>query len=136
MPKISSALFFLYPRCHYLCAMSMGEILMILFIYLLLFGAKGVPTMAKTLGKALYQFRNAAKDVQNEILKSADDMRRNAQVPLDQVVDFPTPPPQTKTYQAPVQVAEESVEPAPATTASPEAPAAPENQKESPADPA
>lgn len=83
---------------------------MILFIYLLLFGAKGVPTMAKTLGKALYQFRNAAKDVQNEILKSADDMRRNAQVPLDQVVDFPTPPPQAKAYQTAV----------PATEAAPE----------------
>ena len=86
--------------------MSMGEILMILFIYLLLFGAKGVPTMAKTLGKALYQFRNAAKDVQNEILKSADDMRRNAQVPLDQVVDFPTPPAQAKAYQTTVPATE------------------------------
>jgi len=116
--------------------MSMGEILMILFIYLLLFGAKGVPTMAKTLGKALYQFRNAAKDVQNEILKSADDMRRNAQVPLDQVVDFPTPPAQAKTYQAPVQVAQETVEPAPAEPASPEAPVAPEIQKETPSEPA
>lgn len=93
--------------------MSMGEILMILFIYLLLFGAKGVPTMAKTLGKTLYQFRNAAKDVQNEILKSADDMRRNAQVPLDQVVDFPTPPPQAKSYQPPQESAATAVETTP-----------------------
>ena len=49
--------------------MSMGEILMILFIYLLLFGAKGIPSIAQTLGKAVYQFRNAARDVQDEILK-------------------------------------------------------------------
>jgi sec-independent protein translocase protein TatA len=80
----------------YLCRMSTGEILMILFIYLLLFGAKGVPSIARTLGKTMYQFRNAAKDVQDEILKSADDMRKqaHAEVPLDQLMneDEPAPP--------------------------------------------
>lgn len=62
---------------------------MILFIYLLLFGAKGVPSIARTLGKTMYQFRNAAKDVQDEILKSADDMRKQAraEVPLDQLMN-------------------------------------------------
>jgi sec-independent protein translocase protein TatA len=69
----------------------MGEILMILFIYLLLFGAKGIPSIAQTLGKAMYQFRNAAKDVQEEILKSADEVRKEARVPLDQLDDFPPP---------------------------------------------
>lgn len=69
----------------------MGEILMILFIYLLLFGAKGIPSIAQTLGKAVYQFRNAARDVQDEILKSADDIRKEAQTPLDQISEFPPP---------------------------------------------
>ncbi|MFM2194499.1 MAG: hypothetical protein RL092_99 [Bacteroidota bacterium] len=82
----SSALFLLY-----FCAMSMGEILMILFIYLLLFGAKGIPSIAQTLGKAVYQFRNAARDVQDEILKTANDVRKEAQVPLDQIEAFPPP---------------------------------------------
>lgn len=116
--------------------MSMGEILMILFIYLLLFGAKGVPTMAKTLGKTLYQFRNAAKDVQNEILKSADEMRRNAQVPLDQVVDFPAAPAEAKTYQPAAAAAPENLDQA--TTVEPTVEPAkteplptPENPKES-----
>jgi sec-independent protein translocase protein TatA len=79
----------------YLCRMSTGEILMILFIYLLLFGAKGVPSIARTLGKTMYQFRNAAKDVQDEILKSADDMRRQAraEVPLDQLMNEEEPAP-------------------------------------------
>jgi sec-independent protein translocase protein TatA len=73
--------------------MSTGEILMILFIYLLLFGAKGVPSIARTLGKTMYQFRNAAKDVQDEILKSADDMRKQAraEVPLDQLMNDEEP---------------------------------------------
>ncbi len=77
----------------------MGEILMILFIYLLLFGAKGIPSIAQTLGKAVYQFRNAARDVQDEILKSANEVRKEAQVPLDQIEDIP--PPQ-KPQSAPV----------------------------------
>lgn len=79
----------------YLCNMSTGEILMILFIYLLLFGAKGVPSIARTLGKTMYQFRNAAKDVQDEILKSADDMRKQAraEVPLDQLMNEEEPAP-------------------------------------------
>jgi TatA/E family protein of Tat protein translocase len=75
--------------------MSTGEIFMILFIYLLLFGAKGVPSIARTLGKTMYQFRNAAKDVQDEILKSADDMRKQAraEVPLDQLMNEEEPAP-------------------------------------------
>lgn len=65
--------------------MSAGEIIMILFVYLLLFGAKGVPALAQTLGKAVYQFRNAAKDVQDEIMSSANEIRKQANVKLDQL---------------------------------------------------
>ena len=39
------------------------ELLLILFIVLILFGAKRVPELAKGLGKALREFRNAAKDI-------------------------------------------------------------------------
>ena len=39
------------------------ELLLILFIVLILFGAKRVPEVAKGLGKALKEFRNAAKDI-------------------------------------------------------------------------
>ena len=90
----------------YLCKMSTGEIFMILFIYLLLFGAKGVPSIARTLGKTMYQFRNAAKDVQDEILKSADDMRKQAraEVPLDQLMN-------DEEQQAPVRPAPSVVPP-------------------------
>ncbi len=100
----------------YLCYMSTGEIMMILFIYLLLFGAKGVPSIARTLGKTMYQFRNAAKDVQDEILKSADDMRKQAraEVPLDQLMN--------------------EDEPVPARSASPVAPPVQEETKTIPAD--
>jgi len=90
--------------------MSTGEILMILFIYLLLFGAKGVPSIARTLGKTMYQFRNAAKDVQDEILKSADDMRKQAraEVPLDQLMNEDEPVPIRPAAPATLPVQEET----------------------------
>lgn len=95
MPGISRHFSLKDIQQAYLCRMSTGEILMILFIYLLLFGAKGVPSIARTLGKTMYQFRNAAKDVQDEILKSADDMRKQAraEVPLDQLMNEEEPAP-------------------------------------------
>lgn len=66
--------------------MSAGEIVLILFVYLLFFGAKGIPSLAQTMGKAVYQFRNAAKDVQSEIMQSANDIRKEASaIRLDQM---------------------------------------------------
>ena len=59
--------------------MSTGEILLIFIVYLLFFGAKGIPSLAQTLGKAVYQFRNATKDVQDEILRGANDIRNDVQ---------------------------------------------------------
>ncbi len=65
--------------------MSGGEIIVILFIYLLFFGAKGIPSLAQTMGKALYQFRNASRDVQNEIMQSANEIRKQTELKLDQI---------------------------------------------------
>ena len=65
--------------------MSSGEILMILVVYLLLFGAKGMPALAQTLGKAVYQFRNATKDMKEEIMKGADEIKQQAHLRMDQL---------------------------------------------------
>jgi sec-independent protein translocase protein TatA len=65
---------------------------MILFVYLLFFGAKGIPSLAQTLGKAMYQFRNATKDVQDEILKGASEVKKQTSaLRLDQM-DVEEPP--------------------------------------------
>ncbi len=64
----------------------------------MLFGAKGVPALAQTLGKAVYQFRNAAKDVQSEIMQSASEFKKEAEsaVRLDQLgLDMDDTPKQT-----------------------------------------
>ncbi len=65
--------------------MSSGEIILILFVYLLLFGAKGVPALAQTLGKAVYQFRNATQEIQGEIMKTTNEIRKQAELKLDQI---------------------------------------------------
>jgi sec-independent protein translocase protein TatA len=42
------------------------EILLILFVIILLFGAKRIPELAKGLGKGIREFKDASKDEQPE----------------------------------------------------------------------
>ena len=44
-----------------------GEIILILLIVLIFFGAKKIPELAQGLGKGLREFRKAAKDIQEEV---------------------------------------------------------------------
>ena len=48
-----------------------GEIILILLVVLILFGAKKIPELAKGLGKGMSEFKKGLKDVENEI-KDAD----------------------------------------------------------------
>jgi sec-independent protein translocase protein TatA len=52
---------------------GMQEILIILLIILLLFGAKKIPEMAKGLGKGIREFKKAAKDVKDQVDVAAED---------------------------------------------------------------
>ena len=48
-----------------------GEIILILLVILILFGAKKIPELAKVLGKWMSEFKKGLKDVESEI-KDAD----------------------------------------------------------------
>ena len=50
-----------------------GEIILILFIILLLFGAKKLPELAKGLGKGINEFKKASNDLKDEVEKTIDD---------------------------------------------------------------
>ena len=50
-----------------------GEIIIILVIILVFFGAKKIPELASGLGKGMREFRKAAKDIQEDI--SVDDKK-------------------------------------------------------------
>ena len=47
-------------------SIGMPELLIILLVVLLLFGAKRLPELAKGLGKGIREFKDATKHVENE----------------------------------------------------------------------
>jgi|SRR6185312_8632048 len=50
---------------------SGGEFLLIALVFLMFFGSKSIPNVARTLGKAVREFKDAAGNVQREISESA-----------------------------------------------------------------
>ena len=53
---------------------SGSEILVIMLFILMFFGSKSIPSIAKTIGKGLYQIRNATAEIQHEIKNSVSDI--------------------------------------------------------------
>ena len=47
-----------------------GEVVLIVLVILLMFGGKGIPGIAKTLGKGIREFKDATSGIQNDIMKS------------------------------------------------------------------
>lgn len=59
-------------------AFSLGgpEIALIIFAFILLFGAKKIPELARGLGKGIREFKDASKDVRNEIEKAGEEANK------------------------------------------------------------
>jgi len=62
---------------------SGGEILFILFIAVMVFGADKIPEIAKGLGKGMRQLRDATDDIKREIQKSAEKQGIDADLTKD-----------------------------------------------------
>lgn len=58
------------------------ELMLILFIFLLLFGANKLPELAKGLGKSVKEFKKAASSVEAEVRRAMEE-------------EPPPPPPKT-----------------------------------------
>ena len=56
---------------------SGSEIIVVMLVILLFFGSKSIPSIAKTMGKALYQIRNATAEIQNEIKSSSSEITKD-----------------------------------------------------------
>jgi sec-independent protein translocase protein TatA len=58
---------------HFILFLNLGggEVVLIVLVILLLFGGKGIPTIAKTLGRGIREFKDATNGIQNDIMKGA-----------------------------------------------------------------
>jgi len=62
------------------------ELLVILFVVLIIFGPKRLPEMGRSIGKAIREFKNAGKEIQNDLVKSIDEDERDSTKPANKTV--------------------------------------------------
>lgn len=72
--------------------LSGGELVLVLVVILVLFGAKRIPEFAKGLGKGINEFKKASREVTDEIERAGDD-----------APPVPKTPPTNTSAQNPVQ---------------------------------
>ena len=53
--------------------LSGGELVLVIVVVLVLFGAKKIPEFAKGLGKGLTEFKKASREVTDEIERAAEE---------------------------------------------------------------
>ena len=81
------------------------EIVLILAVVLIMFGAKKLPELAKGLGQGIKEFKKATREVSDEISHAAseDDYNRTYQAPRKELPALPQPvqnPSDSKAAQA------------------------------------
>ena len=62
-----------------------GEVILILFVILLMFGGKGIPSIAKTLGKGIREFKNATNDIQRDIHQSTGGITQQVNEQIQEI---------------------------------------------------
>lgn len=62
---------------NYLLFVSGGEIILVLMLALLFFGADAIPGIAKTVGKAMHEFKKASNEIQREINEHTSDIKKD-----------------------------------------------------------
>jgi len=53
-----------------------GEIILIVLVILLLFGAKKIPELARGLGKGMSEFKKGLKDVETDIKNASEEEKK------------------------------------------------------------
>ena len=51
------------------------EIILILIVILVLFGAKKIPEMMQGLGKGIREFKKASRDIEDDITKDSEEKK-------------------------------------------------------------
>jgi sec-independent protein translocase protein TatA len=66
--------------------LGFGELLIIFLVILLLFGAKRVPEVAKSLGKSIREFKKGMNSAISEVDENLEDERPEIQRPAKEAV--------------------------------------------------
>ena len=64
---------------------SGSEIIVILLVALLLFGAKKIPEIARGIGKGMREFRKATEEIKKEINKETNDIENDIKKMKDNI---------------------------------------------------
>lgn len=116
MPVAASALAALSspPALAFLEGIGAMEMMLVAVIGLLLFGGKGLPDMARTLGKVVREFKKASANVEEEVKRVMNEE--------------PAPAPKPKPRPRPISATPSASLPPPATGSAPadDAPATPD----------
>ena len=59
--------------------MGGSELMLIMVVFLLFFGANKIPEIARGLGKGIREFKDAASGIQEEIEKGADSVKKETE---------------------------------------------------------
>ena len=76
-----------------------GEIILILALILVMFGAKKLPELAKGLGQGIKEFKKATKEVTDEVSNALDETPQRRLPPSTPPVEYTTTAPQVETNQ-------------------------------------
>ena len=96
----------LFMKTHLLAIGPLGnmEIFVIAILILVLFGAKKLPTFARSLGRSMGEFKRAKDEFESELHRAQDDIERPAVIKAPQ--QAPTPAAQSTVAET-VEVARE-----------------------------
>lgn len=104
------------------------ELMMVLFIVLLLFGANKLPELARGLGKSMKEFKKAAADVEYQLKdamaekpEESAEAKRFAPKPVTPIVPAPNIAPANTTPAAPPDGSSPAPQTAPPATDTPKA---------------
>lgn len=56
--------------------MGAGSLILIIVVILLLFGAKRIPELARGLGRGIREFKDATKEIQNDLEDGMKDKKK------------------------------------------------------------
>jgi TatA/E family protein of Tat protein translocase len=71
----------------FLFGVSMSEILVILLVFLMLFGSKKIPELARAFGKGLNEFKKATDDIKKEFQETTSEIGKEIKKMENEVND-------------------------------------------------